>query len=219
MRRTLVAVLLVFVGCSNTLDRDRAAEKITSSPQFQEAPELWVDVGRIGPTCEPSLPSDNAELIVAKMAGYVTVTQHGRNFWQISLTDKGRALPEAKKMEADPPETKDGCSFQLLALPLATREFGEVTGVTGSDREVQVEFRYKWKPTELGSALTDNGSIYTKLSGDQQDSLNRIIQKRSVLFWQGAPLELPITDVAVTVGVNGSARFQKYDDGWRLMAP
>lgn len=219
MRRILVAVLLVFVGCSNTLDRDRAAETIKNSTHFEEAPELWVDVGRIGPSCEPLSPSDNVEVTVAKLAGYITVKQDGRNFWQITLTDKGRALPEAKKMESDPPETKDGCSTHLLTLPLATREFGEVTGITGSDRQEQVEFRYKWKPTELGSALTENGTIYTKLSPEQQDSLNTIIQKRSVIFWQGAPLELPITDIAVNFGVSGSARFQKYDDGWRLMTP
>jgi hypothetical protein len=219
MRRTLVAVLLVFVGCSNALNRDVAAEIIKSSTQFQESPELWVNVGRVGPSCESLSPSDNVEVTVAKLAGYVTVKQDGRNFWQIRLTDKGRALPEAKKMESDPPDTKDGCSTQLLTLPLATRELGEVTGVTGSDREAQVEFRYKWKPTELGSALIDNGSVYTKLSSDQQDSLKTIIQKRSANLWKGAPLELPITDVAVSVGVNGSARFQKYDDGWRLMTP
>lgn len=219
MRRVLLAGLLVFVGCSNALNRDVSAKIIKSSTQFQESPELWLDVGRVGPSCEPLPPSDNVEVTVAKLASYVTVKQDGRNFWQVSLTDKGRALPEAKKMESDPPETKDGCSTQLLTLPLATREFGDVTGITGSDREAQVEFRYKWKPTELGSALTDNGSIYTKLSIEQQDSLDRIINKKSINLWQGAPLQLPFTDVSTTVGVNGSARLQKFDDGWRLMAP
>jgi hypothetical protein len=67
--------------------------------------------------------------------------------------------------------------------------------------------------------LTEKGDIYTKLTGDQQSSLNTIIRGRSAMFWSAAPLRLPITDMDVSFGDTGRARFEKYDDGWRLMAP
>lgn len=221
LRRFLFAVVVIaVVGCSNTLDRGMAGEKIKTSSQFGEAPELWVNVGRIGLSCEPLPPANDTELTVARMAGYVTVKPDGKNFWQVSLTDRGKALPEAKKLESDTPDTKGGCSLQLLSIPLATREFVDVTGITNSsDNQAQVDFLFKWKPTELGTALTEKGDIYTKLTGDQQFSLNTIIRGRSAMFWNAAPLRLPITDMDVSFGDTGRARFEKYDDGWRLMAP
>jgi hypothetical protein len=221
MRYTVSAVLLLAacVGCSNTLNRGFAGEQIKTNTYLEEPPELWVDVGRIGLSCEPLPPANNIELTIAKMAGIVTVKPDGKNFWQVSLTDKGRALPEAKKLESDPPDTKGGCSSQQLTIPLATREFVDVTGITGSENEAQVDFRYKWKPTELGSALNENGAIYTKLTADQQSSIRNMIHGRSTLFWAAAPLELPITEMDQNFGVASKARFQKYDDGWRLITP
>jgi len=214
----LLAVICC-VGCSSSLDRDFAGEKIKSSVYFNEAPELWIDVGRIGPSCF-ALPSKyNAELAVAEAAGYVTEKPDGKDFWQVALTDKGRALPEAKKLDADTPETKGGCNYRVFSMSLGNREFVEVTGITSSENIAQVDFLFKWKPSELGSTLTEQGSVYSKLNEDQRSSLTTKIRGRSSILWSAAPLRLPFTDIDLNFGVPSKARFQKYDDGWRMMTP
>ena len=96
------------------------------------------------------------------------------------------------------------------AFPLAGRDFTEVTGITKQgENQATVEFRWVWKPNEVGKALDSTSAEFKSLPVELQQLLTgeKIpvgeLQSRSwVIDWR--------------TPVRGQAMFQKYDDGWRL---
>ena len=98
------------------------------------------------------------------------------------------------------------------ALPLALRELTEVTGITArGDNQAVAEFKYSWKPNEIGKAFDSSTSEFKSLSADLQKLLN------------GEKIpdgEIRGTDSRIDWATERTGRglFQRYDDGWRLMS-
>lgn len=114
------------------------------------------------------------------------------------ITDQGRAL--WKELGRDANEE---------ALPLARRGAAEITGISDSGADTkQVEFSYKWEPTELGKAFDPDEAAFKKLPANLQEALKKI---QRGTFGTGK------NNVAQFDSVKkGVAHFQKYDDGWRI---
>jgi hypothetical protein len=118
------------------------------------------------PTPEDLTPEKHVEIVIAGLAGYLTVTPDGPDFWRLTLTDKGKAA--ASKMEhfrlADDHNTLNSCDYRTFMFPVAAMEILKVTGISGEQDARMVDFEWRWKPTEFGEMLRESGSIYQKLS-------------------------------------------------------
>lgn len=94
------------------------------------------------------------------------------------------------------------------AVPTAEKEMLEVTGITKqSDSIIQVDYSWKWKPNEIGKALDTSTEEFKRLPEKLKNDLlapEELKSKNQTLSWSGKQ--------------NGTAKFQKYDDGWRIVS-
>jgi hypothetical protein len=222
----LVAVALV-AGCSGgSLDRKSAAKAIQE--RFNdEISGIIVNLGRVGPKCFSGYPKGeetpidltpdkDLETPLAILAGYVTVRPDGQDYWRVDLTEKGKAAPNMDRLKlGDDHNTANGCDHRSTMFAIASMEVVQVTGIT-TDKEKGsgvAEFQWRWKPTELGEMLRENGSVYQKLTLEQRKRLKIIVFN---------PTDLTRVDIPVPPNDaihNAVLPFKKYDDGWRLQAP
>lgn len=213
------------MGCSSgSLDRKTAAQAIQE--RFKDdITGMMVQVGRVGAHCaspekdgsqtpEDLTPEKHVEIVIAGLAGYLTVTPDGPDFWRLTLTDKGRAA--ASKMEhfrlADDHNTLNSCDYRTFMFPVAAMEILKVTGISGEQDARMVDFEWRWNPTEFGEMLRESGSIYQKLTPEQRKKRIFVFNPTDI-----AHVEIPVPpDDAVQ---SAHLPFKKYDDGWRLQAP
>lgn len=216
----LLVILGLLLGCTKgTLDRETAAAKINRRFRIEQR-DLLFDVGRIASHCyvevagrkyETDLnPAENVPTIIAMKAGYVNVTPDGKGYWKVALTDKGQAFMTAQHQRLYGREVNMGCDFEQAQFAIAKASVVQVTGVTTGEDSRLVGYRWKWAPTELGIALRENGDLYLKLAPNERaylrDNLN--------LLGSGPDLPIPVPPEG-TINV-ATAKFNHYDDGWRL---
>ena len=100
---------------------------------------------------------------------------------------------------------------------LASMEIVQVTGISSDQEKGQdirmAEFQWRWKPTELGEMLRENGSVYQKLTPEQRKELENSVFNPTDM----ARVEIPVPPNDAIH--NAVLPFKKYDDGWRLQAP
>jgi hypothetical protein len=214
--------LMLVVGCSHdSLDRDSAAKQINAHLGANEK-KLMFNVGRVGRHCstvdlgdgkqdEVDLdPAKDISTVVALKAGYVTTAIDGKDYWKVTLTDKGQAFLKKHPGLPYPNETKNGCDFHQVEFPLATASVVEVTSITTGADVREADYSWNWSPTELGVALQEGGEVYSKLDPNQRESLEFFLNFGD----RGPKLKIPVP------GDNeihrSTSRFKKYDDGWRL---
>lgn len=113
-----------------------------------------------------------------------------------SINDKSRKMWEEAKLPGN--ET---------AVPVAFREFIEVTGLTKqNENTVLADFSYKWMPNDVGKSLDSSTEEFRKLPEKIRQDLV-------------APGGLTTRSQTMSFGTKqGKASFQRYDDGWRLMS-
>src|ERR1051326_6719554 len=182
MRRVLVLSLLVIIGCSKgTLDRKTAEDQINQ--EFSNRRErIPVRIGRVGSHCESLTqngktfdvdisPTKDFMAVIASAGGYITSVPDGKDFWKVSLTDKGREFVKANHVDPRPAARPNHCGYELYDLPLATARVVEVTGIIPGQSTAQVEFTWNWSLTELGKGLRADGDIYHALTELQRDGL------------------------------------------------
>jgi hypothetical protein len=125
-----------------------------------------------------------------------------RGYWHFNeryvATDKGKKMWE--EIGFSPSET---------SIPIAQREFiGEVTGITKQGEvNVLVEFKWRWKPNEVGKSLDTTTDEFKQLPEKIRKDLvepNIYVSQERTRSWGNERL--------------GKAMFQKYDDGWRLIS-
>lgn len=114
------------------------------------------------------------------------------------ITDAGKKLWSDLNLKVDE-----------QSLPLAVRGTPEITGLKDDNQTMKsADFNYKWQPTELGKAFSENSSTFKNLPPNVQQSLK---STKFDLFGQGnnniMDFDTPRT---------ARAFFQKFDDGWRL---
>lgn len=124
------------------------------------------------------------------------------SFWyfneRYAVTDKGKKMWEDLKLPVN--ET---------AVPSAEKEFIEVTGITKqSDNTVQVDYKWRWKPNEIGRSLDSSSAEFKALPE----------KIRSDLLAPPALYTSRDRTTSWTGEQQAKAKFQKYDDGWRVVS-
>lgn len=111
----------------------------------------------------------------------------------------------AKEMAA-----KEGLTEQQ-ALALYRRKIVEVTGITKiTDNKAEVQYFWKAVPTRLGQTFDTNGPFVTTLPAEQQKALQRSMDPFGGIR---GPVARDYNEV-----MKGTANFQLFDDGWRLVS-
>jgi hypothetical protein len=144
------------------------------------------------------------EIIVNRPDGTVAKTPVGNNRlepWRFlirtSLTARG----------------KEASHGDERSLPLFTKRVIEVTGITnaaGKAGQAQAEFTWRLVPTAAGEALDPSSQAYKSLPPELQQLLRKP---------QGVMQKTPLASTSeIDTSVRkGTASFQRYDDGWRLL--
>jgi len=190
----IAGILLSTSGCHPTsLSREESAGLIAHSEEFKlpayHEISLGPDLrGGLGGLLNSVMGTFDFELMDC-LTGMGYLTKDHRGF---VLTEKGR---EAEKGWGKDPERPNG-----RMIPVAEPEFIEVTGIAqteGSiDAEVEYKWRWKWASIMNGMDCTDCGTdcqiSMSKQYGYQYSPQPRFDERR------------------------GTARFRRYDDGWRL---
>jgi len=224
-----LALACLLLGCSNgQLDR-KTAVKAIDARFSDDVTGIFVETGRVGPHCGYQendgrvtpldlTPEKDVDVMVAIEAGYLAAKPDGPDYWQVTLTDKGKAAPNMEGLEGlkrlrsqNHHNTLNGCDFQPFTFAVASRQVVKITGISSNKDTSMVEFDWKWSPTELGRALRVDGEIYRKLTPQQRN-----------LLLPHNPIDIVVVHLPVPPEDeirHGTLPFKKYDDGWRLQAP
>lgn len=232
---TMTGLLLMSVSCSSDeLNRSQAGKMISESKDFRQPSVIeYVQgghalVGRNHGAIESTSADEpeaeavsrrinahyaaNPRMEVANHFGLIKAEVKRTNdkpeprtsvssFWyfdeQYFVTDKGRKMWE--QLEVPVGET---------SAPIAEKEFIEVTGIAKqSDDTIQVDYKWRWKPNEIGRSLDTSTAEFNALPEKIKNDLlapEGKASKNQTLSWAGEQ--------------QAKAKFQKYDDGWRLIS-
>jgi|GEM_PF-5884144 hypothetical protein len=229
-RVVLLLVAGILAGCSSEkkstseklipMDKNIAAQEIRISLKIEEV-DLFVQVGRVGRHCvekglygnsmENSMdPESDLNTIIAKRAGYVTVVPDGKGFWKVTLTDQGNtAMAQGSEGKPFAHNSGAGCDYQQVDFPLATPELVDVTDLSADQIYPKADYTWKWKPTELGQALRQDGRIYRSLNSVQRVELG--VFKRGIA--EMLPMPVPPEDYTK----NSTATFKRDKKGWTVL--
>lgn len=232
----LIAVYLpALISCeSKELTRSQAQKMITSSQEFKNITSLDYinrslrDDKNKGTSVAKSPDEPEAAAVQGRIDAYfveeprVAIANHlglvkpelkrinekpeilssltPSGFWYFeenyTLTEKGKAYWSDYDLPA-----------QETVIPTAKKEFINVTGITNAGAtEANVEFTYRWLPNRLGKSLDPSTDEFKSLPENLKTNLTSVYPyavSPFIVDWGGER--------------SGSARFQKYDDGWRLI--
>lgn len=228
-KKWCLALVCLLLGCSNGQLDPKTAAKAIDARFKEDVTGIFVETGKVGPHCGYQekdgrvtpldlTPDKDVDVMVAVEAGYLMIKPDGADYWQVTLTDKGKAAPNMESLEGvkalrarNDHNTLNGCDFQNFTFAVATKEVVRITGISaGKDARV-VEFDWKWSPTELGRALRADGDIYRKLTSEQRQHLFPHNPVNMVFVHVPVPPEDEVD--------HGAAPFKKYDDGWHFQEP
>lgn len=165
--------------------RRRIAEHYTANPRMEVADNFGLIKAEIKRTNDKPDPRTSVS-----------------SFWyfneRYAATDKGRKMWEEVKL-----------SVNETAVPIAEKEFIEVIGITKqNDNTVQVDYKWQWKPNEIGRSLDSSSAEFKvlpeKIRGDLLAPPALYTSRDRTMSWTGEQ--------------QAKAKFQKYDDGWRLVS-
>jgi hypothetical protein len=168
MRRFLIALLLLtacapeqaVTDTTATLQKARPAPPsaadaktlIASSAEFSEFE--FTNAGWTTPVSGATMSApvrDEAQQLAE--AGWIALDKMG----DVMLTDKSRNDKRFLMRE----------NGILDIVPLAKKEFGDVTAVRDRDGAVTVDFTWRWVPNEVGSALK-TGAVHDRFAAPQE---------------------------------------------------
>lgn len=215
-KRWCLGLIGLLLGCSNgKLDRSTAAKQIRTHFEHNES-VMAVPIGKFGLNCYgkedlDKLSSDLISTTVALRAGYVEGPPSDGTSWTTNLTDKGRRAEDSSRQASDTShkELKD-CNYRHAAFVVAHPDLARVTGISGDEKEPDVDFEWHWVATELGAGLRQNGVIYTQLDPLEKARLSSILQAGAAV---NLIVPIPVPDEGETK--KETTKFKKYDDGWR----
>jgi hypothetical protein len=140
-------------------------------------------------------PTSNLDYKVLVKLGMVTITPVSKA-WQVEFTEAGK---RAVQGEPYAHTQKTNCDSWQSNLPVAVFDGIEVTGIQQEGIHAKADIAIKWKLTPLGLAIKT-------LPEDDQ----RVGVGEEFLQMPNGEGEFSQNDVA---------KFEKYDDGWRLKTP
>ena len=180
MKRALILALLLLAACSGSEQpiQQAAPEKPAAPPppSAQQARELLMSSTDFGEyeftnagytTPVSGVAMNDPQRVAAKelaSAGWLVLDTNG----DIALSEKSRS---DKRFLLRP-------NGLLDIVPLATKEFGDVTAVrqNPADGSVSVDFTWKWIPNEVGRAFR---------TGLEHDRFATPQDGRATLMWDG----------------------------------
>jgi hypothetical protein len=174
-------------------------QKLSSEPKV-----IYVKVGRVGAHCAEIIggndieldlnPQQNIDTIVAVKAGYLTFVPDGKDFWDVTLTDKGKAAIRLdSRVALYGHQTLKGCDYQQADFIVARGALVKTTATKDDNNSPEIEYSWKWEPTELGRALTQTGEIYSKLNSKQREDLRRSLADSEM----SPPMSVPVDSIIV----------------------
>jgi len=189
MQRTSILGLLVFIAavcisCSprDFLTRRLATDLILASDAFKSQQQFTLETGVLS-----NKDYSSPEYLILQHHGWISATNAAcpptlvPPCWDVLLTPSGvdavRSLVPAT--ESDKPS---------FSIPVATRQFIEVTGISKQGSLADVDFTWKWAPmNEIGAALYPGEQRFISTVGfrDYDDGW-RVV---SSTFHSGQPLE------------------------------
>jgi hypothetical protein len=154
----LLAVSLLFTGCSGSKDKQAAAEAVNKGLR-RDALRLLVFIGRVSEKCAPLSLDDNQDLSTrpeyhaAQKAGLISITPDGPGFWKVDLVNpKPELVENLKKARHD---VKDGCDDLYFGFVVASKTADIVSLHKVTDEKTEAEFTWKWKLEPAGIKLVD----------------------------------------------------------------
>jgi hypothetical protein len=115
---------------------------------------------------------------------------------RVNLTEKGKQVAGSDER----------------SIPLYTKRLEEVTGIVKTQNGgAQAEFTWRAMPTAVGEAFDPTSEAYKNLPPELQQGLKKPI---------GLLQRTPLADTSeINTGIRkGTAYFQRYDEGWRLLS-
>jgi hypothetical protein len=196
------------------MDKKTAEEKVAPYLRSDRS-YLVAEVGRVGAHCGTIevkgqqftlsvTPSTSKSIRLGEAAGYLSVAPDGPDFWKVELTDKAKADGAAIGVLDE--NVKNGCDYKMVELLIATPALVRVVNVSADKNAPEVEYDWKWAPTDLGRALREDGKGYVLLSPEEREQM----EKYSI-YGGHMPLPFPPDNVVQ----RGVMKFKRYSDGWR----
>ncbi len=192
----------LLIGCSSNLGRREAQTAINKAVKVVPRPKtLLIGTGLVSGYCydiytasyNPTSSPDYKALVKLRM---ITITPVS-NAWQVEFTEAGKRVVEGKSYAHT---QKTNCDSWQSSLPVAVFDGIEVTGIQQEGIHAKADVAVKWKLTPLGIALK------TVPEGDDPE----MGLGREFSHMPKGEKEFSQNDVA---------KFEKYDDGWRLVTP
>jgi hypothetical protein len=169
----LAASLLMFLsGCSGLSRSEARSILLDSDPDLQKT--VIVQIGFLNSHCGEPLTS--AKYMLLQKAGVIQI-QNASSTTEVMTTSKGDDLFKqfgAQRLEDEKFKLVTGqqsCNFRSWAVPIATRQMGEVKVTSTGADSADVTYNWKWKPNEIGTAFTAESPLYKSLSEHERQSL------------------------------------------------
>jgi hypothetical protein len=207
-------------GWRLALDR-KTASQVIEKELASEPKVIFAQVGRIGSSCVTMVgdkevemdinPQTDADMVAAAKAGYISFLPNGKGYWQVTLTSKGKGVISGdsgnKGLYAH--NTLKGCDFQQVGFTVARRSLIEITGLTDDGGLPEVEYLWKWAPTDLGVALREKGAIYSALTASQRDRLRQSLASTDL----SPALSLPVPPEE-NAATRSKVKLRRSNDTW-----
>jgi hypothetical protein len=204
----LASALVMALGCSSKPSRSVATKEIDHFFQGFDLP-LMLIIGKIGKCAEKGLPDSDISYPVAEKLGYITVRAEGDKFWQVDLTEVGRAYLGNRKETPYAHEVSSCGDYSQVDFQVAQKIVTDISDITPfQEGQVLVTFKWKWAPTDVGKRLSPSGDVYQQLSSDQRHALLRELQF--------AGPEFEISDLADSAERENKLVLKKTDQGWTV---
>jgi hypothetical protein len=208
-------------GWRVVFDEEMAAQVIADKLAF-EPQELFVDIGRVNSRCVTVVgktevetgvnPDKNINTVTAAKAGYVSFAPDGKDYWRVNMTDKGRAIfvRDSKGNGMLERNTLKGCDFQKVSFIVAQPRLVQITRVTADEESSEVEYVWKWVPTDLGLALGERGETYSKLTAAERSDLQKILAVDEFT----PALSLPVPSPEQAIATHSKIKLTRAQEGY-----
>lgn len=175
----LLAVSLLFTGCSGGKDKQAAAEAVNKGLR-RDALRLLVYIGRVSEKCTPIVGLDEnqdlttvTEYHAAQKAGLISITPDGPGFWKVDLVNPKPEIVEHLKTVTHHP--KGGCDALLWAFSVASKTADVVNVRKVTDQKAEVDFTWKWLLEPDGVKLVD---ALTEQERNQTNPYLEVVSRR-----------------------------------------
>ena len=233
-----VVLVAILMGCSSDPAKQAPSrsdvEQRMNSYIALGSVQLGVDIGRTGTKCffpfnganneDPMdigyTPEKNLPTVVAVKAGLISVNPAGKDWWDVSLTDKGKAFFVEELGVKQFHRAGHGCDEDEVTLMIARPFVVDVSSPKIQEIEPGT-FAYdytvslKWRITDLGKALQSDGDIYRQLSAEQRQDLEKSINISEDLY-HGPKFTLPASPENENPPRSVTATFMKKNGSMEL---